>query len=307
MNTRHGQRTTLTWAQPAPALLVRNERGENSPKPIARLEPLNHPLTRPSDSLSPNGGEGWGEGAVHGEGRGEGHPTADVLARLQARQRSSPRPSPPSAGSEGEEASATQHLEVAPGARRLGRFRVRMIAGQHDVCAIRMLKRPEGRAPRAFTLVELLVVIAIMGIVAALLVGMAGFSGDKKIRSRVKSELSGLETVIASYHAKNGFYPPSNANDSTLNQLYYELVGATNVPGANPVPYRTLSGEDVPGSVLTALGIGGFMNSADPEAAKNFFFPLKPSQAKPHPASPSVKVLAVPVKGPAGDVVVDRK
>src|ERR1051325_5736554 len=68
MNTRHGQRTTLTWAQPAPALLVRNERGENSPKPIARLEPLNHPLTRPSDTLSPTGGEGWGEGGVHGDG-----------------------------------------------------------------------------------------------------------------------------------------------------------------------------------------------------------------------------------------------
>src|ERR1041385_1936877 len=32
--------------------------GENSPKPIARLEPLNHPLTRPSGTLSPH----WGRG-----------------------------------------------------------------------------------------------------------------------------------------------------------------------------------------------------------------------------------------------------
>src|ERR1051325_4703077 len=46
-------------------LPVRSSRGENSPKPIARLEPLNHPLTRPSGTLSPTGGEGWGEAVVH--------------------------------------------------------------------------------------------------------------------------------------------------------------------------------------------------------------------------------------------------
>ena len=68
----------LFSARTALPLPVRNERGEgrgeNSPKPIARLEPMNHPLTRPSGTLSPTGGEGWGEGAVHGEGS----PTANV-------------------------------------------------------------------------------------------------------------------------------------------------------------------------------------------------------------------------------------
>src|ERR1041384_1831657 len=37
-------------------------RGENSPKPIACLEPLNHPLTRPSRTPSPPRGGGRGGG-----------------------------------------------------------------------------------------------------------------------------------------------------------------------------------------------------------------------------------------------------
>src|ERR1051325_8953066 len=52
----------LFSARTAPPLPERNERGENSPKRIAGLEPLNHPLTRPSGTLSPTGGEGWGGG-----------------------------------------------------------------------------------------------------------------------------------------------------------------------------------------------------------------------------------------------------
>ena len=64
--------------------------GENSPKPIARLEPLNHPLTRPSGTLSPTGGEGWDEGAVHGEEGRLAHRCVGVSAAC----RPSPPPSP---------------------------------------------------------------------------------------------------------------------------------------------------------------------------------------------------------------------
>src|ERR1051325_1190702 len=68
LERRHPERGSVFSAGTTLPLPVRNERGENSPKPIARLEPLNHPLTRPSGTLPPPGGEGWGEGAVHGEG-----------------------------------------------------------------------------------------------------------------------------------------------------------------------------------------------------------------------------------------------
>src|SRR4051812_36058341 len=72
--------------------------GENSPKPVARLEPLNRDTLKTSVSLSsPKGGEGWGEEAsgfmgkdldvrrsvfdvrcsqFHREGRGEGEGSA---------------------------------------------------------------------------------------------------------------------------------------------------------------------------------------------------------------------------------------
>jgi hypothetical protein len=59
-------------AQTALSLPVRNERRENLPKTIARRELLNHPLTRPSGTLSSTGGEGWGEEAVHGAGQPPG-------------------------------------------------------------------------------------------------------------------------------------------------------------------------------------------------------------------------------------------
>jgi len=50
---------------PSPPRSGGKGRGENSPKPIARLEPLNRNNDRGSVSLSsPKGGEGWGEEAL---------------------------------------------------------------------------------------------------------------------------------------------------------------------------------------------------------------------------------------------------
>ena len=155
---------------------------------------------------------------------------------------------------------------------------------------------------RAFTLIELLVVIAIMGIVAALLVGMAGFSGDKKIRSRVKTELAGLETVIESYHAKNGFYPPNSGVGPGTNQLYYELTGT--VPDGRDFKSKT-GGEVIVAAVKGVFGIGGFLNSPDPETAVNFFPTMRPSLAKTITNGVPHKVLVVPVKGVNGDNAIN--
>ena len=45
-------------------------RGESSPKPIARIQPLNCDNDRDSVSLSsPKGGEGWGEEALRAQGK----------------------------------------------------------------------------------------------------------------------------------------------------------------------------------------------------------------------------------------------
>ena len=91
--------------------------------------------------------------------------------------------------------------------------------------------RAHSKTRRAFTLIEMLVVIAIIGILAALIVGGLSRSGGLKVRSRVKTELAGLEAAIGSYYKKHGFYPPGNENrlngnviNTGTNQLFYELT-----------------------------------------------------------------------------------
>src|SRR5262245_49011996 len=123
--------------------------------------------------------------------------------------------------------------------------------------------RPACRQPRGFTLIEMLVVIAIIGILAALIVGLTSSSGAAKVRSRVKTELAALETVIGKYHKELGFYPQDHSQmppplapwtTNQLTPLYYELTGTA--PG--PVP-------------PAVLGIRGTVNSGpNGENGKNF-------------------------------------
>lgn len=83
------------------------------------------------------------------------------------------------------------------------------------------------REEGAFTLVELLVVIAIMGIVAAMVLGMAGLAGAGERRKKVSTMRDQLVTAIESYKKEHGFYPPDNTNNCKLPPLYYELRGGT--------------------------------------------------------------------------------
>ena len=85
--------------------------------------------------------------------------------------------------------------------------------------------------PRAFTLVELLVVIAMIAVLAALTFPAVGQARISIMRSRARAELTNLETAIERYHDKLGYYPPDNAPNWAVNQLYYELLGTTNSSG----------------------------------------------------------------------------
>src|SRR6266516_2263128 len=80
-----------------------------------------------------------------------------------------------------------------------------------------------------FTLIEMLVVISIIGVLAALLIGVYPAIQEKRIRARVKVELTGVETAIESYKEKKGFYPPDGPKGTNWPQLYYELT-ATPIP-----------------------------------------------------------------------------
>ena len=62
----------------------------------------------------------------------------------------------------------------------------------------------------AFTLIELLVVIAIIGILAALVIPLAGIATVIMRIARVKSELNNYANAIENYKLETGEYPQDN-------------------------------------------------------------------------------------------------
>jgi prepilin-type N-terminal cleavage/methylation domain-containing protein len=150
-------------------------------------------------------------------------------------------------------------------------------------------------ASSAFTLVELLIVIAVIAILAALLMPAFSYVEKKSVIQVAQSELNQLETAIGNYHSRYGFYPPSNANATPANlsfaltnQLYYELVGTTNIaiPPATP-DFLTLDNRltNTGTSAQSVFGVNGFMNCSRANAsqedslpAQSFLPALKPGQ-----------------------------
>ena len=169
-------------------------------------------------------------------------------------------------------------------------------------------QRPKpARRPGAFTLIELLVVISIIGILAALVVGLARVVGPRKAESTARTELRALELVFESYKSKLGSYPPDNTNHPALAPLYYELVGTVSKDGGQT--YQTLSGSDAikQQHIALAFGLGGFVNSG--EDARNFYQNLKVARIftltniSGVTIAEGVNVLVSSVKGPRGEAV----
>lgn len=163
----------------------------------------------------------------------------------------------------------------------------------------------------AFTLIELLVVIAIIGIIATLVLGLAGRAATARKINRVKTELAELETAIDFYKDKKGFYPPSNGNTNNVvtNQLFYELTGTIFDSGKGE--FQTVNGtEKIADSKLDIFNTKGFANSSmasDRSEVKNFFPTMRSSQyADIDPGGDIVEVMVVPVEGP-DDINVNGK
>jgi prepilin-type N-terminal cleavage/methylation domain-containing protein len=77
----------------------------------------------------------------------------------------------------------------------------------------------------AFTLIELLVVIAIIGLLAALITGLASRASTEKIKKRAEAERDALVMAIEVYKSKLGYYPQDNPKDVSNPPLYHELTG----------------------------------------------------------------------------------
>ena len=165
---------------------------------------------------------------------------------------------------------------------------------------------------KAFTLVELLVVMSVIAVLAALTFPAVNAAKISMLRARAKSELMQMETAIERYKDKLGYYPPDNriaANPDhyALNQLYYELLGVTNVSIGGAPGYQTLDGSaqirvaDVPN--VFGPTVTGFMNCArggsgdEAPTGAAFLRGLKPSQFLAL-TTPSCTVLGSALEGP---------
>jgi len=152
--------------------------------------------------------------------------------------------------------------------------------------------RPAPRAPRqtatAFTLIELLVVIAIIVVIASLSMPVFNIVEQKSLINNATAERDQLESAIERYHAKFGYYPPSNGAGTQLaaltNQLYYELSGT--ITTNNGGSFTTLDNLSViPTSTIQQYfgNVSGIMNCTkgsgdDAIVAQGFLPTLKPAQ-----------------------------
>lgn len=130
------------------------------------------------------------------------------------------------------------------------------------------------RRPSGFTLIEMLTVIAIIAVLASMIFPVTRAVNRTRTKTRIKAELTQVETAITLYKTKRGHYPPDNHYQNGnpnpyVNQLYYELAGTTNWGAASDISYQTLDGGSRvdANAIKTALGnpslnaVSGFVNT----------------------------------------------
>jgi type II secretory pathway pseudopilin PulG len=121
-----------------------------------------------------------------------------------------------------------------------------------------------------FTIMELLIVMTIIIILAALIIGTAGYVRKKAARSRAEAEIAAMSAACESYKADNGTYP-TNADSYGLDAR--NTANPSAYPLASLYLYESLNG-------VTAAS-----RSAAPTSKSYFTF--KPNMLLPPPPSPA--------------------
>jgi prepilin-type N-terminal cleavage/methylation domain-containing protein len=162
----------------------------------------------------------------------------------------------------------------------------------------------------AFTLIELLTVIAVIAVIAALILPVGSAVRRQAFIHNAQAQMSQLQTALERYKSAYGFYPPASLNGPLTNQLYYELVGTTNIapPTALAPIYQPLgnpSQQLTASQVNGAFGVNGFMNCAKPggdesaQPARNFLPDLNTNQISAVTVGGTpVNLLVTPSGGP---------
>jgi len=86
-----------------------------------------------------------------------------------------------------------------------------------------------GRQRRAFTLIEILTVLFIIGILVALVVGVAGLTRNQAAEEETRTTQKLLLQAIRSYHDDMGSWPASGRTDEGLIETLKTSAAATDV------------------------------------------------------------------------------
>jgi prepilin-type N-terminal cleavage/methylation domain-containing protein len=118
--------------------------------------------------------------------------------------------------------------------------------------------RPLARLKQGFTLVELLTVIAIIGVLAAIVVGIAGAVGNQQSEARARADMVAISLALETFKKTYGDYPWLGA-ETEGRDLYRVLAGELQLQRSpsGAVNMVTTSGRDEPLMDLDSMDVQG--------------------------------------------------